>query len=217
MRDPGSSAEKACSRRRRTGSLTERRNPAESGRTRGGSAGARGERAAARCSPRGQPPGRGRVSRVWMHLLLARWGPEGRVGPGGRRRPVGQAPADLSCPPGRALRMAGATAPGMGPLGRTPRPPVRFLLLFRETLLSSPRLSAECPQNSTLTLPATLRPSRRRLSRPAWGGSLGAAAPRGQRAALARLDSPYVSASFALLLPIFPQVFEGVSLDNQPL
>lgn len=64
--------------------------------------------------------------------------------------------------------MAGAAAPGMGPLGRTPRSPVRFLLLFRETLLSSPRLGAGCPRNSTLTLPATLRPSRRRLSRPAW-------------------------------------------------
>ena len=156
MRDPGSSAETAGSRRRQPGSLKERRNPAESGRTRGGSAGARGERAVARGSLRGQPPGRGRVSRVWMHLLLARWDPEGRVGPGGRRRPVGPAPADLSCPPGRALRMAGATALGMGPLGRTPRPPIRFLLLFRETLVSSPRLSAGCPQNSTLTLPAPL-------------------------------------------------------------
>lgn len=124
------------------------------------------------------PPGSATWPRACVMGLDAP--PLGALGSGGPRRIRRVPPAGRPSPGRGALRIAGAAAPGMGPLGRTPLSPVRFLLLFRETLLSSPRLGAGCPRNSTLTLPAALRPSRRRLSRPAWGGSpglgLGAAA-----------------------------------------
>lgn len=83
------------SRRRQTGSLRERGNPAEGGSTRGGSVGSR-ERGGARGSPRVSHLARARVHVTGLgRLLVACWGPKGRVRPGEHRRPVGPAPADL--------------------------------------------------------------------------------------------------------------------------